>query len=74
MRRKTPPLAAYPSRPRFDIFYRPAVIGLEDRTLLSTITWASDVSGDWDNASMWTGGRCFQGRQMMRSSPSPTLP
>jgi hypothetical protein len=24
--------------------------------LLSTITWASDVSGDWDNASMWTGG------------------
>ena len=29
---------------------------LEERTLLSTITWASDVSGDWDNPSMWTGG------------------
>jgi hypothetical protein len=29
---------------------------LEERTLLSTITWASDVSGDWDNPAMWTGG------------------
>jgi hypothetical protein len=29
---------------------------VEERTLLSTITWANDVSGDWDNPSMWTGG------------------
>ena len=36
--------------------FRPAVSRLEERTLLSTITWASDVSGDWDNPSMWTGG------------------
>jgi len=34
---------------------QPAVSRLEERTLLSTITWASDVSGDWDNPSMWTG-------------------
>jgi hypothetical protein len=24
--------------------------------LLSTITWASNVSGDWDNPAMWIGG------------------
>jgi hypothetical protein len=36
--------------------FRPAVTRLEMRTLLSTITWASDVSGDWDNPAMWTGG------------------
>jgi hypothetical protein len=35
---------------------RPVVSRLEERTLLSTITWAADVSGDWDNAAMWTGG------------------
>jgi hypothetical protein len=29
---------------------------LEHRALLSTITWAGDVRGDWDAASMWTGG------------------
>ena len=29
---------------------------VEERTLLSTITWASDVSGDWENPAMWTGG------------------
>ena len=34
---------------------RPAVSLLETRTLLSTITWASDVSGDWDKPAMWTG-------------------
>jgi Bacterial Ig-like domain (group 3) len=29
---------------------------MESRTLLSTmITWASDVSGDWDDSAMWTG-------------------
>ncbi len=36
--------------------FRPALSQLEARTLLSTITWASDVSGDWDNPAMWTGG------------------
>ena len=30
--------------------------GLEPRVLLSTIAWAADVSGDWDNPAMWTGG------------------
>src|SRR6516165_7375135 len=38
--------------------FRPGANRLEDRTLLSTtpITWANDVSGDWDNPAMWTGG------------------
>ena len=36
--------------------FRPVLGWLEARTLLSTITWASDVSGDWDNPSMWSGG------------------
>jgi hypothetical protein len=36
--------------------FRPAASRLEDRTLLATVTWASDVSGDWDNPAMWTGG------------------
>ena len=35
---------------------QPAVSVLESRTLLSTITWASEVSGDWDNPAMWSGG------------------
>ena len=34
----------------------PAPSQLENRTLLATVAWASDVSGDWDNPSMWTGG------------------
>jgi hypothetical protein len=28
---------------------------VEERTLLSMITWANDVSGDWDNPAMWGG-------------------
>jgi hypothetical protein len=28
---------------------------VEERTLLSTISWAADVSGDWDNPAMWGG-------------------
>jgi len=36
--------------------FRPALSWLEDRTLLATVTWASGVSGDWDNPAMWTGG------------------
>src|SRR5262249_5621731 len=35
---------------------RPRLDSLEERALLSTITWAADVSGDWDNPAMWTGG------------------
>ena len=35
--------------------FRPALSRLEERTLLATVTWASDVSGDWDNQSMWSG-------------------
>ena len=38
------------------VFSDPCSGRLEDRTLLATVTWASDVSGDWDNPSMWTGG------------------
>jgi hypothetical protein len=34
---------------------RPLLSQLEDRTLLSTLTSASDISGDWDNPAMWTG-------------------
>ncbi len=36
--------------------FRPVLTSLEPRTLLSTITWASDVSGDWDDPAMWSGG------------------
>ncbi len=35
--------------------FRPLVTDLEHRTLLSTITWANDASGDWDDPSMWSG-------------------
>jgi hypothetical protein len=35
---------------------RPLLSRLEERTLLATVTWASDVSGDWDSPAMWTGG------------------
>ncbi len=35
--------------------FRPVLGWLEARTLLSTITWASDVSGDWDDPAMWGG-------------------
>jgi hypothetical protein len=37
--------------------YRPLLLALEDRTLLSTITWLHPVSGDWDEAANWAGGR-----------------
>ncbi len=36
--------------------YRPLLSRLEERRLLATVTWASDVSGDWDNPAMWMGG------------------
>ena len=38
---------------------RPVIEGMEDRTLLSTITWNTSVApsgGDWDTASNWVGG------------------
>jgi hypothetical protein len=46
------------AHPRGRTTARLAVERMEQRTLLSTtpITWASDVSGDWDNPAMWTGG------------------
>ena len=37
----------------------PSIEGLEDRTLLSTITWDSTdypTGGTWDNAAHWVGG------------------
>jgi fibronectin-binding autotransporter adhesin len=36
--------------------YRPEVVELESRTLLSTINWLRPVSGDWDTAANWAGG------------------
>ena len=55
MRRRRP-RSVRTSSPVLRHVFRPGVNRLEARTLLSTITWASDVSGDWDNPSMWTGG------------------
>ena len=52
-RRRTRPSRT--SSPVFRDAFRPAPLWLEDRTLLSTIAWASDISGDWDNPSMWSG-------------------
>jgi hypothetical protein len=37
--------------------YRPLLETLEDRTVLSTFTWLSPVSGDWDNPANWAGGQ-----------------
>src|SRR6202041_3460230 len=37
----------------------PLIEGLEDRTLLSTITWnttAAPTGGDWDTPGNWVGG------------------
>ena len=39
--------------------FRPWLDGLEDRTLLATITWNTAVApagGDWNVAANWTGG------------------
>ena len=36
--------------------YRPELLTLEGRTLPSTVTWLSPVSGDWDTAANWAGG------------------
>jgi PKD domain len=55
MRRRRP-RSVRTSSPVLRHIFRPAAFRLEERTLLSTVTWASDVSGDWDNPSMWTGG------------------
>jgi len=37
--------------------YRPTVLDLESRTLLSTFTWLRPVSGDWDDPANWAGGQ-----------------
>ncbi len=55
MRRRLRP-SPRSSSPALHRACRPVISQLEERTLLSTVTWASDVSGDWDNPSMWTGG------------------
>ena len=36
--------------------YHPAVSSLEDRTLLSTVTWINPSGGDWDTPSNWSTG------------------
>ncbi len=41
-------------RPRLRHGFRPAVLGLEDRTLLSTVTWINPGGGDWDTPSNWS--------------------
>jgi hypothetical protein len=37
--------------------FRPELVNLESRTLLSTINWLRPVSGDWDTPANWAGGR-----------------
>jgi hypothetical protein len=37
--------------------YRPELLDLESRTLLSTITWLQPTSGDWDDPARWAGGQ-----------------
>ena len=49
--------ASDPATPPGSVSWRGSIGScVEERTLLSTIPWAADVSGDWDNPSMWTGG------------------
>ncbi len=57
MRRKIHRSSTIPS-PALRRVFRPALSRLEVRTLLATITWAADVSGDWDNPSMWRSKAC----------------
>jgi hypothetical protein len=42
-------------RARKDGGYRPELLALESRTLLST--WVNPAGGDWDNPENWSGGR-----------------
>jgi hypothetical protein len=37
--------------------YRPELLDLESRTLLSTINWLRPVNGDWDDPANWSGGQ-----------------
>jgi hypothetical protein len=37
--------------------YRPELLDLESRTLLSIIAWLRPVDGDWDTGANWAGGR-----------------
>src|SRR5689334_22399959 len=36
---------------------RPEVEALDDRVQLSTVTWAVDRSGYWDDPTNWSGGK-----------------
>ena len=36
--------------------YRPSLIELESRTVLSTVVWQHPADGDWDNPDSWLGG------------------
>jgi RHS repeat-associated protein len=37
--------------------FRPRLEVLEDRTLLSTVSWSNPLGGDWNVASNWSAGR-----------------
>ena len=47
------PMAARPRRVGSRSF-RPLPVWLEDRTLLSTVTWINPSGGDWDTPSNWS--------------------
>ncbi len=49
-------LAVFSSRRTRGRRFRATVDRLEDRTLLSTVTWINPSGGDWDDPSMWSGG------------------
>jgi hypothetical protein len=57
LKRMPTPGAARHRHPRRRLpSYRPGLIELEHRTLLSTVVWQHPVDGDWDNPDSWLGG------------------
>src|SRR5262249_50689139 len=42
---------------RADRSLRPCCEEVEDRTLLSTVTWVSNTSGNWSTAANWSTGK-----------------
>src|SRR5947209_1627035 len=46
-----------PNRQRHSWLYRPSLELLEERTLLSTLSWINAAGGDWDIPSNWDAGR-----------------